>query len=67
VGVRVGDHCVIRTGRYGKIASASDPDQEYVYFMGSETLLPSAYFPTNLVYPFTLRVTAIKAAVMIRS
>jgi len=63
----------------------SDPDQEYIYFMGSETdgqtdmarstrlvilikniytlwgrnrfLLPVTYFPTNLVYPFTLRVT----------
>jgi len=67
------------------------PDQEYIYFMGSETLpsaeeyiyfmgsetLPSAcyniytlwgrkrflrpvtYFSTNLVYPFTLRVTRI--------
>jgi len=36
------------------------PDQEYIYLMGSETLpLPVAYFPTNLVYPFTLRVTGI--------
>jgi len=54
---------------------ASDPDQEHkktsksytsaksIYFMGSETL-PSAvtYFPTNLVYPFALRVTGIKIA-----
>jgi len=33
-------------------------DHEYIYFMGSETL-PSAltYFPTSLVYPFTLRET----------
>jgi len=43
-----GDHCVIRTGRYGKIASASDnfgwtrlvimikninPDQEYIMYL----------------------------------
>jgi len=58
--------------------------QEYIYFMGSETLLPEyicfmgsetlpsacyiisetlpsacTYFPTDLVYPFTLRVTGI--------
>jgi len=32
----------------------------YIYFMGSETLpLPVTYFPTNLVYTFTLRVTGI--------
>jgi len=70
------------------LANRSDPDQEYIYFMGSETdgqtdmarstrlvilikniytlwgrnrfLLPVTYFPTNLVYPFTLRVTGIK-------
>jgi len=39
------------------IDSASDPEQEYIYFMGSETLLPVIYFPTNLVHHFTLRVT----------
>jgi len=31
----------IRTDGHGKIDSAYDPDQEYIYFMGSETL-PSA-------------------------
>jgi len=42
--------------------SASDPDREYIYFMGSETLPSACYihFATNLVYPFTLRVTGIK-------
>jgi len=33
----------IRTDGHGKIDSASDPDQEYMYFMGSETL-PSACY-----------------------
>jgi len=33
----------IRTDGYGKIDSASNPDQEYIYFMGSETL-PSACY-----------------------
>jgi len=52
----------IRTDGHGKIHSPSDPDEEYVYYMGSEAL-PSIfsyfYFPKNLVYPFTLRVTGI--------
>jgi len=33
----------MRTNGYGKIDSASDPDQEYMYFMGSETF-PSACY-----------------------
>jgi len=51
----------IRTdGQTDMVDSASDPDQEYIYFMGSETLLlPVTYLPTNLIYPFTLRVTGI--------
>jgi len=32
-----------RTDGHGLIDSASDPDQEYIYFMGSETL-PSACY-----------------------
>jgi len=42
--------------------SASDPDQEYIYTLWGRKriLLPVTYFPTNLVYPFTLRVTVIK-------
>jgi len=58
----------------GQIDLASDLYQEYIYFMGSETLpsacyilsdeswgrkrflLPFTYFPTNLVYLFTLYV-----------
>jgi len=32
-----------RTDGHGWIDSASDPDQEYIYFMGSETL-PSACY-----------------------
>jgi len=28
--------------------------------MGKRFLLPVTYFPTNIVYPFTLRVTGIK-------
>jgi len=35
---------------------ASDRDQEYIYSWGRKRfLLPVPYFPTNLVYPFTLR------------
>jgi len=34
--------------------SAGEPDQEYVY-------IRFTYFSTNLVYPFTLRVTGIKS------
>jgi len=26
---------------------ASDPDQEYIHFMGKRFLLPVTYFPTN--------------------
>jgi len=33
----------IRTDGHGYIDSASDPDEEYIYFVGSETL-PSACF-----------------------
>jgi len=33
----------IRTDGHGYIDSASDPNQEYIYFMGSETL-PSACY-----------------------
>jgi len=33
----------IRTDGHGLIDSASNPDQEYIYFMGSETL-PSACY-----------------------
>jgi len=33
----------IRTDGRGKIDSLSDPDQEYIYFIGSETL-PSACY-----------------------
>jgi len=33
----------IWTDGHGQIDSASDPDQEYIYFMGSETL-PSACY-----------------------
>jgi len=40
--------------------TVSIPDQEYIHFMGSETLPSVTYSPTNLVYPFTLRVTGIK-------
>jgi len=44
-------------------------DQEYIYFMGSDTLPSACYIPSairiisiivffaNIVYPFTLRVT----------
>jgi len=32
-----------RTEGHGKIDSASDPDQEYIYFMGSETLPSVCY------------------------
>jgi len=40
--------------------SASDPEQEYIYFLGSETVPSTSYIlSTNLVYPFTLRVTGI--------
>jgi len=53
----------IRTDGHGSIDSASDLDQEYIYFRGRKRfLLPVTYFPTqypNLVYPFTLRVTGI--------
>jgi len=51
---------------------SSHADQEYIYFMSSETspslrcklhrkcfLLPVTYFSSNLKYPFTLRVTVI--------
>jgi len=38
-----------------------DPDQEYIYFSRKRFLLPVTYFPTNLVYPLTLRVTGIKS------
>jgi len=40
---------------------ASDPDQEYVYFTGSETLPSVCYILSDIsiVYPFTLRVTGI--------
>jgi len=47
------------------IDSASDPDQEYIvlYVVGNASfcLLHTSvtYFPTNLVYHFTLRVTGI--------
>jgi len=33
----------IRTDGHGWIDSASDPDQKYIYFMGSETLLSACY------------------------
>jgi len=37
-----------RTGRRTWL----DPDQEYIYFMGSKNfVLPVTHFPTNLVYP----------------
>jgi len=52
--------------------SASDPDQEYIYFMlviliknkytlcgRKRFLLPVTYFSTNLEYPSTLRVPGI--------
>jgi len=50
-------HTDKRTDGHNQIDSASDPDQEYIYF-----LLPLTYFPTILVYPFTLRVTGINIA-----
>jgi len=74
-------HTDRRTARHSLIDSASDPDQSYIYFMGTETLpsilygvgkaffclwarkrflLRVTYFPTNLVDPFTQRVTGIK-------
>jgi len=36
---------LIRTDGQGKIDSASDPDQEYIYFVGSETLPSVCYIP----------------------
>jgi len=33
----------IRTDGHGWIDSASDPDQEYIYFMESETLTSACY------------------------
>jgi len=50
-----------KTDGHGKIDSTSDqecdstinPDQEYIYFTGSETLPSACNRPTNLVYPFT--------------
>jgi len=42
------------------IDSASDPDQEYHTLWGRKPfLMPVTYFPTILVYHFTLRVTGI--------
>jgi len=39
---------------------ASYPYQKYIYCVVSERfLLPVTYFPTNVVYPFTLRVSGI--------
>jgi len=32
----------------------------YTLWGGKRIILPFTYFPTNLVYPFTLRVTGIK-------
>jgi len=32
-----------RTGGHGKVDSSSDPDQDYIYFMGQE-MLPSACY-----------------------
>jgi len=51
---------------HGCIDSANDPDQEYIYSLWGRKhfLLPVTYFPTNLVYPFTLRVTGIFGAVL---
>jgi len=34
---------IIRTDGHGKIDKTSDPELEYIYFIGSETL-PSAYY-----------------------
>jgi len=40
---------------------ASDPDQEYMYFMGSETRTITCYIISEETsIPFTLRVTGIK-------
>jgi len=44
------------TEGHGEIDSASDPNQEYIYFKGLETLPSTCYFPTNLIHSFTLRV-----------
>jgi len=42
-----------RTYGHGLIDSASDPDQEYIYFMVSETLLSACYiFSDESFIPF---------------
>jgi len=41
-------HTDRRTDGHGYIDSASDPDQEYIYFMRSETL-PSACYILRLI------------------
>jgi len=49
-----------RTDGHDYIDSAPrNPDQEYMHFMWSKTLIPVSYFRTQLVYPFNLRVTGI--------
>jgi len=57
-----------QTGGHAWIDSASDPDQDCIYFMGSETLPSACYilsdessipFTRRVKNPFTLRVKGI--------